>query len=48
MPVHGEFRDLLEKVAHEHPEWVAPYKKVFIGPLAESDKWEIRLQIVRA
>jgi len=48
MPVHGEFRDLLEKVAHEHPEWVAPYKKVFIGPLAESDKWEIRLQIVGA
>jgi hypothetical protein len=40
--------DLLEKLAHEHPEWVAPYKKVFIGPLAESDKWEIRLQIVRA
>ena len=33
--------DLLEKLAHEHP-------KVFIGPLAESDKWEIRLQIVRA
>lgn len=40
--------DLLEKLAHEHPEWVEPYKKVFIGPLAESDKWEIRLQIVRA
>jgi hypothetical protein len=40
--------DLLEKVAHEHPEWVEPHKKVFIGPLAESDKWEIRLQIVRA
>jgi len=30
--------DLLEKLAHEHPEWVAPYKKVFIGPLAQSDK----------
>jgi hypothetical protein len=40
--------DLLEKLAHEHPKWVAPHKKVFIGPLAESDKWEIRLQIVRA
>jgi hypothetical protein len=40
--------DLLEKLAHDHPEWVAPHKKVFIGPLAESDKWEIRLQIVRA
>ena len=40
--------DLLEKLAREHPTWVEPYKKVFIGPLAESDKWEIRLQIVRA
>jgi len=40
--------DLLEKLAHEHPEWIAPYKRVFIGPLAQSDKWEIRLQIVRA
>ena len=40
--------DLLEKFAHEHPDWIEPYKKVFIGPLAESDKWEIRLQIVRA
>lgn len=40
--------DLLEKFAHQRPEWVEPYKKVFIGPLADSDKWEIRLQIVRA
>jgi len=40
--------DLPEKLAHEHPDWVEPYKRVFIGPLAESDKWEIRLQIVRA
>ena len=40
--------DLLEKFAHEHTEWVEPYKKVFIGPLSASDKWEIRLQIVRA
>jgi hypothetical protein len=40
--------DLLEKLAHEHPDWIEPYKKVFIGPLADSDKWEIRLQIVRA
>ncbi len=40
--------DLLEKLAHEHPEWIAPYKRVFIGPLAQSDKWEIRLRIVRA
>ena len=40
--------DLLEKLAHEHPDWIEPHKKVFIGPLAGSDKWEIRLQIVRA
>jgi hypothetical protein len=40
--------DLLEKVAHEHPDWIAQHKKIFIGPLASSDKWEIRLQIVRA
>ena len=40
--------DLLEKLAHEHPDWIEPYKRVFIGPLAASDKWEIRLQIVRA
>jgi hypothetical protein len=40
--------DLLEKLAHDHPDWVEPHKKVFIGPLAKSDKWEIRLQIVRA
>ena len=40
--------DLLEKLAHDHPDWIAPHKKVFIGPLADSDKWEIRLQIVRA
>jgi len=39
--------DLLEKIAHEHPGRVQPYKRVFIGPLADSDKWEIRLQIVR-
>ena len=32
--------DLLEKLAHEHPDWVEPYKTVFIGPLAESDKWK--------
>lgn len=40
--------DLLEKLAHPHPEWVEPHKRLFIGALAESDKWEIRLQIVRA
>ena len=40
--------DLLEKLAHEHADWIAPHKKIFIGPLASSDKWEIRLQIVRA
>lgn len=40
--------DLMEKLAHDHPEWIEPHKKIFIGPLAQSDKWEIRLQIVRA
>src|SRR5512143_1491254 len=40
--------DLLEKFAHDHPEWVEPYKNIFIGPLSRSDKWEVRLQIVRA
>ena len=40
--------DLLEKLAQAHVEWIAPHKRVFIGPLAGSDKWEIRLQIVRA
>jgi len=40
--------DLLEKLAHERPDWIAPHKRVFIGELANSDKWEIRLQIVRA
>jgi len=40
--------DLLEKLAHDHPDWIEPHKAVFIGPLASSDKWEIRLQIVRA
>jgi hypothetical protein len=40
--------DLLEKLAHEHADWIAPHKEIFIGPLAGSDKWEIRLQIVRA
>ncbi len=40
--------DLLEKLAHVHNDWVMPYRNLFIGPLADSDKWEIRLQIVRA
>jgi len=40
--------DLLEKFSHDHPDWIEPYKRVFLGPLAESDKWEIRLQVVRA
>jgi hypothetical protein len=40
--------DLLEKLAHEHPDWVQRHKRLFIGPLADSDKWEIRLQVVRA
>lgn len=40
--------DLLEKLAHDHPEWIEPHKRLFIGPLADSDRWEVRLQIVRA
>jgi len=40
--------DLLEKLAHDHPEWIEPHKSVFLGPLARSDKWEVRLQVVRA
>jgi hypothetical protein len=40
--------DLLEKLAHDHPEWIRPHKRLFIGPLADSDRWEVRLQIVRA
>ena len=39
--------DLLEKFAHEHPDWVEPHKRLFIGPLADSDKWEVRLQVVQ-
>jgi len=40
--------DLLEKLAHEVPQSVQPHRGLFIGPLADSDRWEIRLQIVRA
>jgi hypothetical protein len=40
--------DLMEKLAHQHSDWIEPHKKIFIGPLARGDKWEIRLQIVRA
>lgn len=40
--------DLLEKLAHDHPEWIGPHKALFLGTLADSDKWEIRLQVVRA
>jgi len=40
--------DLMEKLAHARPEWIQPYRKLFIGPLAEHPSWEIRLQIARA
>jgi len=40
--------DLLEKIAHDQAELVQPHKRLFIGAAAESDKWEVRLQIVRA
>jgi HEAT repeat protein len=39
--------DVLEKLAHAHRTWVEPYKHVFVGPLADSDMWEVRLQVVR-
>jgi len=40
--------DLLEKLARDHPGWVEAHKTVFIGGAPESDKWEVRLQVVRA
>lgn len=40
--------DLLEKLAHENVHWVEPYRALFIGPLADSERWEVRLQVVRA
>jgi len=40
--------DLLEKLAHRHPAWIAPHRRLFVGPLADSDKWEVRLQIEEA
>jgi hypothetical protein len=40
--------DLLEKLSHEQPAWVAPHRKLFLGPLADSSNWELRLQVVRA
>jgi hypothetical protein len=40
--------DLLEKIAHDQAELVQPHKRLFIGAAAESDKWEVRLQVVRA
>ena len=40
--------DLLEKLAQERPEWIEPHERLFLGPLADSDRWEVRLQIVRA
>lgn len=40
--------DLMEKLAHEHPDWMQPQRRLFIGPLADHPAWEIRLQIARA
>lgn len=39
--------DLLEKFARSHNALVVPHKGHFIGPLADSDRWEVRLQAVR-
>jgi hypothetical protein len=33
--------DLLEKIAHDRRDLVQPHRRLFIGPLADSDKWEI-------
>ena len=40
--------DLLEKIAQDHADWIESHKRIFLGPGAASDKWEVRLQIVRA
>src|SRR5438477_11047512 len=40
--------DLLQKLAHDHAEWIEPHTKVFIGPLVANDKGETRLQSLRA
>jgi hypothetical protein len=40
--------DLLEKLAHEHSDWIQRYRKPFIGSLAAHASWEIRPQISRA
>ncbi len=40
--------DLLEKLVHDHADWVQPHRAVLIGSLADSDKWEVQLEIVRA
>lgn len=40
--------DLLEKFAHTRADWVQPHRRVLIGSLADSDRWEVRLQVVRA
>jgi hypothetical protein len=31
--------DLLEKLAHDHADWAQPHKRLFIGPLGDSDRW---------
>jgi hypothetical protein len=40
--------DLIEKLAHERPEWIPPNRKRLIGSLAQQGAWEARLQIARA
>jgi HEAT repeat protein len=40
--------DLIEKLAHERPEWIQPHRKRLIGSLAQHGAWEVRLQIARA
>jgi uncharacterized Tic20 family protein len=39
--------DALEKVARARPPLVQPHREILLGPLADSERWEIRLQIAR-
>jgi hypothetical protein len=39
--------NLLERLTRQHPGRRTRYRNVLIGPLAESEDWEIRLRVVR-
>lgn len=40
--------DVFEKLARANPALVRRHKRILIGPLADREQWEVRLQIVRA